>query len=210
MNVAEALAARRSVRAFLKEPVPHATVARIFTEAQRSPSWCNIQPWRVWVATGDKRDELTQALTHAAMTEMPSPDIAFPGDYPEPYNTHRRQCGKVLYESMGVARGDGDARRGAWLRNYVAFDAPVVAIVGMDKRFSTYGALDLGCWLQAVMLLAVEEGLATCAQAALAAYPGAARKVALAQAFASSRTPLTRQPCLRTASDCKARFDRRR
>lgn len=177
MHVAQALAARRSVRAFLPEPVPRETIERIFGEAQRAPSWCNIQPWRVWIATGDKRDELVAELRHAASTELPAPDLAFPADYPEPYNTHRRQCGKALYEAMGVARDDTEARRGAWMRNYEAFGAPVIAIVGMDRRFGLYGAIDLGCWLKAVMLLAVEEGLATCAQAAMAAYPAVHRRV---------------------------------
>ena len=177
MKVAEAIATRRSVRAFLPEPIPAETLTRIFGEAQRAPSWCNIQPWRVWIATGTKRDELVTELKNAAMTQLPTPDLAFPLDYPEPYNTHRRQCGKALYEAMGVARDDSEGRRGAWMRNYEAFDAPVIAIVTMDKRFGLYGALDLGCWLQSVMLLAVEEGLATCAQAAMAAFPGVHRRV---------------------------------
>lgn len=177
MNVADALSARHSVRAFLPDPVPPETITRIFAAAQSAPSWCNIQPWRVWIATGDKRDELVTALLREAATSLPAPDIAFPQDYPEPYGTHRKQCGKVLYGAMGVARDDGEGRRRAWMRNYVAFDAPVIAVVGMDRRFGLYGALDLGCWVQSVMLMAVEEGLATCGQAAMAAYPSVHRRV---------------------------------
>jgi nitroreductase len=171
MDVALALGARRSVRAFLPDPIPDATVEHIFGEAQKSPSWCNIQPWRAWVASGPKRDELVRELVKAAETTMPAPHVPFPTDYPEPYGTHRRQCGKALYEAMGVARDDGDGRRSAWMRNFVAFDAPVVAIVGIDQRFGIYAALDVGCWLESVMLLAVEAGLSTCAQASLALYP---------------------------------------
>lgn len=177
MNVVDALTARRSVRAFLPDPIPHATVERIFGEAQKSPSWCNIQPWRAWVASGAKRDELITELVKAAETSMPTPHVPFPTDYPEPYGQHRRQCGKALYEAMGVARDDGEGRRGAWMRNFVAFDAPVVAIVGIDARFGIYAALDVGCWLESVLLLAVEEGLATCAQASLALYPEVAQRV---------------------------------
>jgi nitroreductase len=61
------------------------------------------------------------------------------------------------------------------MRNFMAFDAPHVAIVGMDRRFALYGALDLGCWLQSVMLLASEAGVSTCAQASLALYPDVCR-----------------------------------
>lgn len=177
MDVTTAMQTRRSVRGYLPRPVPEASLRAIFERAQRAPSWCNIQPWRVWLASGAKRDELVAELITAARTSMPSPDAPFPGDYPEPYGTHRRHCGKALYEAMGVRRDDGPARLAAWMRNYEAFDAPHVAIVGIDRRFSIYGALDLGCWLQSVMLLAVEEGVSTCAQAALAAFPEVPRRV---------------------------------
>lgn len=177
MQVEDALVARRSVRAFLPREVPDDVLARIFARAQLTPSWCNIQPWRVWVASGDARARLVAGMVEAAQSRMPDPDVAFPTEYPEPYGTHRRQCGKALYEAMGVARDDMPGRHSAWMRNFVAFDAPHVAIVGVDQRFGLYAALDVGCWLQSVMLLAAGEGVSTCAQASLATYPAVPREV---------------------------------
>ncbi len=177
MQVEEAVAERRSVRAFLPREVPRETLVRIFERAQRAPSWCNIQPWRVWLASGATRERLTREMLAAATEGAPSPDVPFPVEYPEPYGTHRRACGKALYEAMGVARDDGAARQAAWLRNFVAFDAPHVAIVGIDRRFGLYAALDVGCWLQTVMLLARAEGVAACAQASLSLYPSVSRSV---------------------------------
>lgn len=176
MDLDTALSLRRSVRAFLPREVPRETLASIFQRAQQTPSWCNIQPWRVWLASGEARARLTAGLLEAAGSRMPEPDVPFPGEYPEPYGTHRKECGKALYESMGVTREDREGRQAAWLRNFVAFDAPHVAIVGIDRRFGLYAALDVGCWLQSVLLLAQAEGLATCAQAALATYPDVARR----------------------------------
>ena len=171
MTVSDALAQRRSVRAFHKEPVSDEVLTRIVERAQRAPSWCNIQPWRVWIASGEARAKLETGLLAAAASAMPNPDVAFPTDYPEPYGTHRRACGKALYEAMGVRRDDGPARHAAWLRNFVAFDAPHIAIICIDKRFGLWAGIDVGCWLQSVMLLAEEEGLATCAQASLSLHP---------------------------------------
>jgi nitroreductase len=175
MHVHEAVAARRSIRAFLPEAIPQETLRRIFERAQRAPSWCNIQPWRVWIASGDACATLKKELVEAAGSKMPCPDVTFPVDYPEPYLTHRRACGKALYEAMGVKRDDGPGRQAAWMRNFVAFDAPHVAIVAFDKRFAIWAALDIGCWLDTVMLLAEEEGYATCAQASLSLYPDVLR-----------------------------------
>ncbi|NUO54475.1 MAG: nitroreductase [Polyangiaceae bacterium] len=177
MDVETAVAERRSVRAFLSEDVPRETLERIFERAQRAPSWCNIQPWRVWIASGETRTQLVKEMAAAATETSPSPDVPFPVEYPEPYGTHRRACGKALYEAMGVARDDSAARQAAWLRNFVAFDAPHVAIVGIDRRFDLYAALDVGCWLQTVLLLARAEGVAACAQASLSLYPDVSRRV---------------------------------
>jgi len=118
-----ALAARRSVRGFRPEPFDQEEVRRLFAMAQRAPSWCNIQPWRVWVTAPPVTGELAAALGEAARSGLPAPEIAFPGDYPEPYLAHRRACGFALYQSMGIAREDKASRYEAWLRNYALFDA---------------------------------------------------------------------------------------
>lgn len=177
MDLHTAFTTRRSVRAFLPKPVPPPTLERIFAEAQLAPSWCNIQPWRVWLASGAATTRLTSALVSAAKSESPKTDHPFPIEYPEPYGAHRKACGKALYEAMGVSRSDMEGRQAAWLRNFVAFDAPHVAIVGIDRRFGIYAALDVGCWLEALLLAATAEGVATCAQASLVAYPDVARRV---------------------------------
>jgi nitroreductase len=177
MNVLEALQGRRSVRGFSPTEVPAETLTRVFAGAQAAPSWCNIQPWRVWLLSGDAKKRVTGRLVEAAKTGVaPGPDVPFPVDYPEPYATHRRTCGRALYEAMGVERHDHEGRQAAWLRNFAAFDAPHVAFVAADKRIGPYVAVDLGCWLQSVLLLAQTEGLATCAQAALSLYPGILRE----------------------------------
>ena len=168
---------RRSVRAFLPREVPRDVLVRLFEMAQRAPSWCNIQPWRAFVASGSVRDTLVSRISAAARDDSPRPDVPFPTDYPEPYGAHRRACGKALYEAMGIERHDGEARQAAWMRNFVAFDAPHVAICGIDRRFDLWAALDVGCWLQTVLLLAAKEGLATCPQASLSLYPDVAREV---------------------------------
>jgi nitroreductase len=175
VELEETIVRRRSVRAFLPREVPREVLLRIFDRAQRAPSWCNIQPWRVFLASGRKRAALTSSLLAAVKSQPPGPDVPFPGEYPEPYATHRKACGRALYEAMGVERHDVQGREQAWHRNFVAFDAPHVAIVGIDRRFELYAALDVGCWLQTVLLLATSEGVATCAQASLSLYPAIAR-----------------------------------
>jgi nitroreductase len=176
-SVFSVLRERRSVRGFLPDEVPAETLEAIFEAAQYAPSWCNIQPWRAWVTRGEQTRAVAAAMMKAAETEAPAPDFAWPPEYPEPYGRHRVECGVALYTAMGVARTDRPARHDAWMRNFRAFDAPHIALVAIDKRFNHYAMLDLGCWLQSVLLAAHSYGVATCAEASLATFPGAVRGV---------------------------------
>ena len=55
MDISEAVATRRSVRAFLDRPVPFDTVKRVMEQARMAPSGCNFQPWEAVVLTGAGR-----------------------------------------------------------------------------------------------------------------------------------------------------------
>ena len=52
------LAARFSCRAFRPDPVPRPTIERILAAAQKTASWCNSQPWRLEIASGQRDQEI--------------------------------------------------------------------------------------------------------------------------------------------------------
>lgn len=174
--LASIIQSRRSVRGFLPDAVPASDLVAIFSAAQHSPSWCNTQPWQAWVVSGDERSVLVQALERATAEGMPQPEIPWPSAYPEPYGTRRRESGKALYAAMGIARDDQEGRKRAWDANFRAFDAPHLMIVAAPDALLPYALVDVGIWLQSVMLLAQERGIATCAQASLVSYPVPIRK----------------------------------
>ncbi len=177
MEFLDVLRERKSVRGFQERQVPREVLEGIFAAAQRAPSWCNIQPWRIFVTAGAVTKQLTAGYVAATQGGTMKPDYEWPSGYPEPYGTHRKECGKALYGAMGIARDDAAGRAAAWIRNYEAFGAPHVAIVAMDRRWGVWAALDVGCWLQSFMLACVDAGLATCPQATLGAHPQVARDV---------------------------------
>jgi nitroreductase len=162
---------RRSKRAYRPDPVPHATLERMFEAAQAAPSWCNVQPWRICVTEPPVTGELAVSLQAAARGGLPHPEVGFPLDYPPPYKEHRIACGAALYTAMGVKREDKLGRYDAWLRNYALFDAPHLAVVACDRRLGPYAYVDVGVWLGYVLTAATALGLDTCAMASIAAYP---------------------------------------
>lgn len=166
----EVIRTRRAVRGFRPEPVSPDVVRAAFEVAQRAPSNCNVQPWRVHVASGAARDRLRDRLVEAMKTGAP-PTMELPiDDFPGEYRELQVACAVELYGKMGVARDDGEGRMRAHLRNYELFDAPHVAIVCMDRHFGMGVALDVGMYVQTLMLALWSRGVASCPQAALRAY----------------------------------------
>jgi nitroreductase len=53
MDLATAVRERRSSRMFKAEEVLQEVIREILKEARWSPSWGNIQPWELYVVTGD-------------------------------------------------------------------------------------------------------------------------------------------------------------
>lgn len=167
LDVRSAVIGRKSVRGFRPDPVPRATIETILDDAARAPSGTNTQPWRVYVATGAMRDRLCEALTTAASTGRQEPEYRYsPAELPEPYLSRRRKVGFDLYGLAGVARGDMDGRKRQALKNFTFFGAPVGLFFTMDRRLEYGSWLDMGMFMQNVMVLARGHGLETCPQAA--------------------------------------------
>ena len=103
------LSTRHSCRGFLREPVADDLIVRILSISQRTPSWCNAQPWQVIITKGPATERFRRALCDYVAKNPPTPDMAFPREYRGAYLERRRACGFRLYEAVGVARGDREA-----------------------------------------------------------------------------------------------------
>jgi len=68
MDVAEAVASRRSIRAFTEQAVEPETLRRVLEAARMAPSGCNYQPWEATVLTGAPLKALQEVLLAASRT----------------------------------------------------------------------------------------------------------------------------------------------
>lgn len=173
MNVSDAIKQRRSVRAFKKQAVESALIEKIFLQAQDSPSNCNTQPWHVVVVSGDSRDKVEKAMVDEIMSgKAPTPHFT-PGDQglKDEYRKRQIACAISLYDSVEVKYEEKQKRQELMLRNWQFFGAPHAAFFSMPKSMSEINAVDMGIYLQTIMLLMTEHGLASCPQGALAMYP---------------------------------------
>lgn len=158
---------RRAIRLFLPEkPVPRELLDEALSLAMRAPSNSNIQPWRVFITSGPRRDRLVKALLEAASAGFPETT-----GIPERFFPLRQELGALVYGSMGIARQDKEARRLARLRNWEFFRAPVGAVVCMHRDLGLVDSLGVGMFLQTLLLALTERGLGTCVQVSIAEYP---------------------------------------
>ncbi len=179
MHVDHAIQSRKSVRRFLPTAVSPEVVRHILEVASRAPSGNNIQPWRVHVVAGSVRQALCDDILQAA-SEDPQRHQAeyvyYPTQWVEPYRERRRKNGFALYEKLGIGRDDHELREQQMLRNYQFFDAPVGLLVTIDRRLNTGSYLDVGMFIQNILIAARGQQLHTCAQAAFASFHDIARR----------------------------------
>lgn len=170
-TVSEAMNTRHSIRRFDARPVEQEKLDRIFNTSLRAPSWKNSQPWSVHVVMGDKLKRLASLMTEAALAGKVTPDITWPTQYPADAKRRMFDLGMKIYGVAGIDRKDKAARDQFMVDNFKFFDAPVAVFITSNFETNYYVGIDIGCYLQSVMLLAREQGLGTCPQAALSATP---------------------------------------
>lgn len=164
---ADIVARRRSLRAFLPEPVDDDTLERVFAVAQRAPSNCNTQPWLVHVASGKPLEVLRKGMPERFMAGDISLDFPYDGVYEGVYKQRQYGSAQALYDSVSIAREDKAARHQQFMRNFTFFDAPHVAFLFLPEPFGLREAADLGMYAQTLMLSMTAHGLGSCPQTAL-------------------------------------------
>jgi nitroreductase len=211
MTLHDTIHQRRSVRGYLPDAIPDEVLTRIFELAQLAPSNCNVQPWKMFVATGDLRDRLSAEMQRRVIAREPaSPDYEYRGDFDGEYRKRQVECAIALYSQMGIERHDREGRERAVLRNFEFFDAPYMAFIGMDKAFGTTVAIDVGMYAQNLMLAMVANGVHSCPMGTMRNYPDLVRdafglgdetRILFGLAFgyedtsvAANRTRTTREP----------------
>lgn len=173
MQVGEAVAARRSVRGFLDTPVAPGVLRDLAVKASRAATGGNLQPWHIDIVEGDALVELKTIMAgKLARREKEEPGYAiYPAGMTDAQKTRNFAVGEGLYGHLGIPREDKAARFQWFARNYAFFGAPAAYFCTVDRGMGPPQWADCGMYLQTLMLLAVEAGLATCAQECWAMYP---------------------------------------
>jgi nitroreductase len=115
-----------------------------------------------------ERLQVLKALIAKKFAENPNGEPLEFSSYPkglwEPLRSRRFEAGKLRYEAFGFKNKDSFGLQELQRHNYRFFGAPVGLFFYLDRRVGSPQWADLGMFIMAVMLLAIEEGLDTCPQ----------------------------------------------
>ena len=161
------VSSRRSVRAFLPDPVDQKLIGKIFALAASAPSNCNTQPWLPHVVSGAKRDLMRDALMKTIGEGERQLDFPYEGKYYDVYRQRQLEVGIMRYQAIGVTREDTTGKRRAFLRNLEFFGAPHVAFIFMPDWADIREAVDVGMYAQTLMLSMHAHGVSSCPQTIL-------------------------------------------
>ena len=168
MQVSHAIRERRSVRAFLPDPVPVEVVRHLLDLARWAPSWGNSQDWNAYVVDGATLEVMKAAFQQLAEEDAPSAsDLPRPSQEWPAYLAGRMNMRWPSAESPNArasAPGDGPGPFDLW-------GAPTVVLFAIDAGLElTYACFDAGLIVQTLCLAAEDRGYSTCIMAMAVRY----------------------------------------
>lgn len=177
-DFAALVAARHCKRAYLDRPVSREHLADVLDVAGQAPSTRNGQPWQVAVVTGEARRALSRRLCEEFDRGV-EPNLDYPNrpGMVDPETAQRAEAaGAGVLRAIGVARTDTAARRGHLRNNMDFYGAPAAMIFHLPMPAVAGSFLEMGLFLQNVMLGLVARGLGSCPQSSVAGYPDVLRR----------------------------------
>ncbi|MEM6903660.1 MAG: nitroreductase [Pseudomonadota bacterium] len=177
--VEEAITSRHSTRAFKSDPVDPTLIRHIIEVAARAPSGTNTQPWHIHVCAGSVRNALVAEQHGAHMAGQPADASEYryyPDELGEPWKSRQRGLGWDLYGLLGIQKGQTDKMKAQHGRNYLLFDAPVGLFFSIHQKLEYGSWIDLGAFMQSIMVAARSHGLDTCPQQSWCNYHSIVKK----------------------------------
>lgn len=173
---ADIIRERRSIRAFLPEPLPRELIEQIFDLANAAPSNCNTQPWLVHVVSGAPLEKLRKEIPAAMMSGNITMDYPYDGKYSGVYRERQVGAAEAMFSVMDIKREDKIKRNEAFMRNFTFFDAPHVAFLFIPEHFGIREAADIGMYAQSLMLSLTAHSIGSVPMTALSFHADLVRK----------------------------------
>ena len=170
-NFRELMKERHSCRKFQSKKIPEEVLKDIISISLMSPSWCNSQPWTIYVATGNTIEEIRKEWISKNKEKVKGYADINPG--------HRTDFSERSQSTMAKFFKIGDNltnKNELEESNADFFNAQAMVYLTLNKGHQPYSVLDLGGIEMAIMLAAKDHGVDSIPAYTTVMYPDVLRK----------------------------------
>ena len=124
------LRTRHSARKFLDKSVDESLIREIIADAQQAPSWCNSQPWKAYVATGDAAKKIVKMHTDNVINKAKAWAEVVPPQFGENDWTQAEWKNmRNFWDAADVSPDGGNDKLGLQAECNCDFHAPVIVYI---------------------------------------------------------------------------------
>ena len=161
---------------FLPNEIPEEIISKIIQVSLNSPSWCNSQPWNVYIVSGKPLEEIKKEW----LSENEKGEKGY-SDLPPVHRTEFSEgCQKSMEDGLLVFK---EATKDSeltifWKKTIQSFNTPNIVYLTLNNRHSKWSCYDLGAFGIALMLAIKNYGIDSVVTYELAKYLDVLRKYA--------------------------------
>jgi nitroreductase len=162
------LRSRHTVRVFKDEQIDQKLIEEIIAEAQFAPSWCNSQPWKAYVATGDLAKKICDTHYDNNLNGKSWAEVMPPQD--DNWNK-ASAANRDLYLSQ-IPNYLGEEKAEEFLElNRRNFNSSAIVYITVPKNSAAYEYYDAGAFGYGIALSAYEHGIGSIPAYEFVRYP---------------------------------------
>ena len=170
-NFRELMKERHSCRKFRSKPIPEEVLKDIISISLAAPSWCNSQPWNIYVVSGKTMEEIRKEWIAKGEANIKGYADLNPG-----HRTDFSERSQATMAKFYKVWDDDFPPKDAAECNPHIFNAPTMVYLTLPKGHTKYSILDLGGLEMSIMLAAKDHGVDSIPAYTTIMYPDVLRK----------------------------------
>lgn len=175
------LRTRQSARVFKNQEINENLIREIIADAQCAPSWCNSQPWKVYVVTGEAAKKMQESHKNNVVNKAKAWTDIIPPQFEENSWTKEEWVNmRAFFKAADVSSNPEDGcedKFGLLEASTWNFYAPVIVYITIPKNATMFSAYDVGAFGYGVTLAAHERGISCIPAYEFVRYPQEIRPI---------------------------------
>ena len=169
----ELMKERHSVRKFQSKSIPEQILKDIISISLLSPSWCNSQPWNIYVVSGNTLEQIRKEWISKHNNKIKGYADINPGHRTD-FSERSQKVMAEFYKAAGVEKDNLNIEFMNAQPNL--YYAPTIVYLTLPKGHIKYSVLDLGGLEMSLMLAAKDHGVDSIPAYETVLYPDVLRK----------------------------------